>query len=62
MLFSSDIVNFVWKTDEGEAESIVLLIFGDALIVEGLGVVGLGREFHLETAEMTSFSSRDVSR
>ena len=55
-------MNFVWKTDEGEAESIVLLIFGGALIVEGLGVVGLGREFHLETAEMTSFSSRDVSR
>ena len=27
LLFNSDIVNFVWKTDEGEAESIVLLIF-----------------------------------
>ena len=27
MLFNSDIVNFVWKADEGEAESIVLLIF-----------------------------------
>ena len=27
MIFNSDIVNFVWKTDEGEAESIVLLIF-----------------------------------
>ena len=26
-LFNSDIVNFVWKTDEGEAESTVLLIF-----------------------------------
>ena len=25
--FNSDIMNFVWKTDEGEAESIVLLIF-----------------------------------
>ena len=24
---NTDIVNFVWKTDEGEAESIVLLIF-----------------------------------
>ena len=27
LLFNSDIVNFVWKNDEGEAESIVLLIF-----------------------------------
>ena len=27
LLFNSYIVNFVWKTDEGEAESIVLLIF-----------------------------------
>ena len=27
MLFNSDIVNFTWKTDEGETESIVLLIF-----------------------------------
>ena len=26
LLFNSDIVNFVWKTDDGEAESIVLLI------------------------------------
>ena len=28
LLFNSDIVNFVWKTDEGEAQSIILLIFG----------------------------------
>ena len=27
LLFNSDIVNFLWKTDEGEAESIVFLIF-----------------------------------
>ena len=27
LFFNSDIVNFVWKTDKGEAESIVLLIF-----------------------------------
>ena len=27
LLFNTDIVNFVWKTNEGEAESIVLLIF-----------------------------------
>ena len=28
LLFNSDIVNFVWKTDEGEAQSIILLNFG----------------------------------
>ena len=55
-------MNFVWKSDEGEAESIVLLMFDGALVVDGLGVVGLGRKFCLGTAEMTSFSSRDVSR
>ena len=27
LLFNTDIVNVVWKTDEVEAESIVLLIF-----------------------------------
>ena len=27
LLFNTDIMNFGWKTDEGEAESIVLLIF-----------------------------------
>ena len=27
LIFNTDIVNFVWKTNEGEAESIVLLIF-----------------------------------
>ena len=27
LLFDSDIMNFVWKTDEGETESIVSLIF-----------------------------------
>ena len=27
LLFPFDTVNFVWKTDEGETESIVLLIF-----------------------------------
>ena len=27
MLFDTNIVNFVWKTDDGEEESIVLLIF-----------------------------------
>ena len=27
LLFDTDIVNFVWKTDEGEAESVALFIF-----------------------------------
>ena len=27
VLFNNDILNFLWKTDEGEAENIVLLIF-----------------------------------
>ena len=27
LLLNSDTMNFVWKTDEGEAESIVLLMF-----------------------------------
>ena len=27
MLFNNDILNFAWKTAEGEAESIVFLIF-----------------------------------
>ena len=43
LLFNSDIVNFVWKTDEREAESIVLLIFVlwwcfNCLWVRGCGV------------------------
>ena len=64
MLFNSDIANFAWKTDEGEAESIVLLIFdfGGALIVGGLGGMGWYRKSHLEPAEIASFSSLDFSR
>ena len=27
LLYHSDIVNFVWKTDEGEVEGIVLFMF-----------------------------------
>ena len=27
LLFSFNIVNFVWKTDEGKAESILLILF-----------------------------------
>ena len=52
LLLNSDIVNFVWKTDEGEGESIVLLIFVLWLCLNGRwwGVVGL--------SEISSFSSR----
>ena len=37
LFFNSYIVNFVWKTDWGEAGSIILsiLFFGGALIVSG---------------------------
>ena len=52
----------MWKTDEGggrEAESIVLLIF---VLVGGWGVVGWGRKSYLGPAEISSFSSRDLSR
>ena len=67
MLFNSDIVNFVWKTDEGESErteSIALLIFAlcVALIVVCCGVVGWGRNSYLGPAEIASFSSWDLSR
>ena len=49
LLFNFDIVNFVWKADEGKAESIVLLFlfFGGSLIFGGWEVVGWGREFYL---------------
>ena len=56
LLFSTDIVNFVWKTNEGEAKGIVSLIFlsfGGAWIVNGWGV---------GAAEPVSFSSREFSR
>ena len=43
MLFNTDIVHFVWKTDEGEAESIVLLnfIFSRCLRDRGRGAESL---------------------
>ena len=61
VLFNTDIVNFVWKTDE--AGSIVLLIFffGGAWIFGGWGVVGWGRKSYLGPAEIVSFSSRSFS-
>ena len=64
LLFNTDIVNFVWKTNEGEAASIVLLIFffGGASIFGGWGVMGWDRKSYLGPAEIASFSSRDFCR
>ena len=65
LLFNSDIMNFVRKTDEEEeAESIVLLIFVlwqcfNILLVR---VVRWGRNSYLGPAKITSFSSLDLSR
>ena len=33
LLFNFDIVSFVQKTDEGEAEGVVLLIFGSLAVL-----------------------------
>ena len=38
------------------------MFFGVALLVGGWGVVGWGRKSHLRPAEISSFSSRDLSR
>ena len=64
LLFNSDIVNFVWKTDEREIDSTVLLIFafGSALIVGEWGVVGWCRKSYLGLADIASFSRRDFSQ
>ena len=64
LLFNFDVVNFVWKTDEGGAETTVLLIFANffsALIVDGLGAVGWVRKVFLGPAKIDSFSSQDFS-
>ena len=63
MLFNFDIVNFVWKIDEGEAESIVLLIFVlwqcfNRWWMVGW-VVGCGRKSYLGPAEIAWFSYQD---
>ena len=63
--FSILILNFVWKADEGETESSVLLIF----VPEGFlnsrwvrgGEVG-GRKSYSGLAKIASFSSRDFSQ
>ena len=59
LLFNSDIVNFVWKTNVGEAESIDWLIFYlwrcfNCWWVRNCRV---GQKVYLGTAEITSFFS-----
>ena len=60
-------MNFVWKTDEGGsegAESIVLLIFvlWRCFNCRWMMFMDWGRKSYLRPAEITSFSSRDLSR
>ena len=57
LLFNSDFVNFVVKTDQGEAESIVLLtfVFGGVLIVGGWGEASWGRKPYLGPPEIVFF-------
>ena len=64
LLFNFDIMNFVQKTDEEEAESIVLLIFvlWQCFNIRLVRVVRWGRNSYLGPAEITSFSSLDLSR
>ena len=52
----------MWKADEGEAERIVLLIFGCALIVGGCGLVGWDRKSYSGPVEIASFLRRDFSQ
>ena len=64
LLFNSDIVNFFWKTDEGETESIVLLMFVLLQVLSSSvrqGLRGGDRSYYLGPAEIASFSSRDLA-
>ena len=67
LLLNSDIVNFVWKTDEGGGwwtKSIVLLIFVLWHCFNRWWVrdCWLGQKVLFRVAEIVSFSSRDLSR
>ena len=44
LLFNTDIMNFAWKTDEGVAENIDLLIFVNRRWIRG-GGVGVKQKF-----------------
>ena len=64
LLFNTDIVNFAAKTDEGEVESIVLLIFvlWWCLNRRWKRGGGVGQKSSLGPAEIPSFSRRDFSK
>ena len=64
MLLNSDIVDFKWKTNEGEGKSIVLLFFviWRRINRRCLRVVGLGRKSCFGSAKIASFSGQDFSR
>ena len=61
LLFNTDILNLVQKTNEGGVKSIVLLIFL-LWFVFGWGVVRWRRKPYLGPAEIASFSTWDFSR
>ena len=57
-------MNFFWKTDEGETESIVLLMFVLLQVLSSSvrqGLRGGDRSYYLGPAEIASFSSRDLA-
>ena len=64
MLFNTDVVNFVWKNDEGEEGSIVLLIFvfWRCLNRRWVRVGGVGQKVLFRAAEIATFSSGDFNR
>ena len=64
LLCNFDIVNFVWKTDEGRQNVFFyqFLFFGGALIVGGWGLLEWDRKSYLGSTEIASFSSPDFSR
>ena len=52
--------NFIWKTDEGEVESsiiVLIFVFWRWLIFDGGGIVGLCKNSFLGKAWVASFSS-----
>ena len=63
LLFNTDIVNFVSKTDEGYTESIVLLILVLLRCFNGRWMRGggVGKSLILGPAEIASFFSRDFN-
>ena len=64
LLFNTDVVNFVWKNDEGEEGSIVLLIFvfWRCLNRRWVRVGGVGQKVVFRAAEIATFSSGDFNR